>query len=213
MPESPRRQPLSKYTADRNIPGAFEGETVTRRRLMTLTVHGAGAVAASAFALPALGFAIGSAVFERPPVRWEAVGAPDDFTTDVFRPRVITIEPGIGEAGKGLVYVRRRDRTLDTEAGDAEFIALTSRCSHVGCPVNYVPAAQSFVCPCHGGVYGFRGQRTGGPPPRPLDRFETRVRAGQVEVGARYSLDSRLRRHTAHDPGESLDGISRYIYP
>ena len=69
---------------------------------------------------------------------------------------LITIEPGIDESGKGLVYVRRRDPALDTEAGDAEFIALTSRCSHVGCPVNYVRAAQSFVCPCHAGVYDFR---------------------------------------------------------
>ncbi len=70
MPDR-RQLPKSKYTADRNMPGAFEGETVTRRRLMTLTVHGAGAVAASAFVLPALGFAAGSAIFtvRRPPGR------------------------------------------------------------------------------------------------------------------------------------------------
>ena len=30
-----RRQTKSKYTADRQMPGAFEGETVTRRRFMT----------------------------------------------------------------------------------------------------------------------------------------------------------------------------------
>ena len=38
---SARREPKSKYTAERNIPGAFEGETVTRRRFMTLTANGA----------------------------------------------------------------------------------------------------------------------------------------------------------------------------
>ena len=48
----------SKYTADRQMPGAFEGETVTRRRFMTAVTHGAGGVAAAAFTLPALGFAI-----------------------------------------------------------------------------------------------------------------------------------------------------------
>jgi len=52
-------QHKSKYTVDRQIPGAFEGETVTRRRLMTGTAHGVGVIAASAFVLPALGFAIG----------------------------------------------------------------------------------------------------------------------------------------------------------
>jgi len=50
-------QHKSKYTADRMIPGAFEGETVTRRRFMTGTAHTAGAIAAASFALPALGFA------------------------------------------------------------------------------------------------------------------------------------------------------------
>src|SRR3954454_23635347 len=74
-----RREPKSKYTADRGFAGAFEGETVTRRRMMTLTAHGAGAVARAAFVLPALGFAVGSALLEPPPVRWEPVGKPDDF--------------------------------------------------------------------------------------------------------------------------------------
>ena len=38
----------SKYTADRQMPGAFEGETVTRRRLINVGAQGAGAVAVSA---------------------------------------------------------------------------------------------------------------------------------------------------------------------
>ena len=112
MPD-PRRQPKSKYTAERNIPGAFEGETVTRRRFMTLTVHGAGGVAAGAFTLPALAFAVGSAVFERPPARWEAVGRPEDFPNNDYVPRVITIVQGIGEVGKTTVYVRRRNPEID----------------------------------------------------------------------------------------------------
>ena len=85
MPD-PKKQPTSRYTADRNVPGAFEGETVTRRRLMTLTAHGAGAVATSAFLLPALGFAAGSAIFERPQVHWEPVGKPSDFPNDNYVP-------------------------------------------------------------------------------------------------------------------------------
>src|SRR4051795_5926724 len=77
----------SKYTLDRGIPGAFEGETVTRRRMMTLTAHAAGGVAVAAFVLPALGFAAGSALFDRPPVEWEPVGAPGDFSKDTYLPR------------------------------------------------------------------------------------------------------------------------------
>ena len=67
QPRRPRSP--SKYTQDGGIPGAFEGETVTRRRLMTGAAHTAGAVAALAFALPALGFAI-APVFEGTAASW-----------------------------------------------------------------------------------------------------------------------------------------------
>ena len=107
MPD-PRKTPKSKYTADRDFAGAFEGETVTRRRFMTLTAHGAGAVAASAFALPALGFAAGSAIFERPEVQWETVGSVDDFPDDTYVPKVITEVTGIGQTGKTTIYMRKR---------------------------------------------------------------------------------------------------------
>ena len=63
MPEA-RRTPKSKYTSDRLLPGSFEGETVTRRRLMGLAVQAGGGIAVATFTLPALGFAVGSALFE-----------------------------------------------------------------------------------------------------------------------------------------------------
>ena len=50
MPDR-HKETKSKYTLDRNIPGAFEGETVTRRRLMVLWANGVGGVAAAAFTL------------------------------------------------------------------------------------------------------------------------------------------------------------------
>ena len=214
---STRKEPKSKYTADRDIPGAFEGETVNRRRFMTLSAHGAGGVAAAAFTLPALGFAVGSAVFERPPVRWEAVGAAGDFPDDTYIPKVITLTTGIGEAGKTTVYMRARsdaDAKPDPPGYDEQFIAVSTRCMHLGCPVRYVGASQRFICPCHGGVYDFQGKVVGGPPPRPLDRFYTRVRSGQVEVGPRYSVNSELRRFDSYrDPAQDLDGAGQYLYP
>jgi Rieske Fe-S protein len=197
------------------LPGAFAGETVTRRRLMTGTVHVAGAVAVSAVALPVLGFAFGPG-FERQPVLWQAVGAPEDFSEDTYVPRVIrlTTEP-IGEAARSVAFIRRRNPRIDTEPRDRfnGFVAISTRCAHIGCPVNFYEAARSFVCPCHGGVYDFRGRRIGGPPPRPLDRFLTRVRDSQVEIGPRFSVNNELERFSPRDPGEALDGIGKYLYP
>jgi menaquinol-cytochrome c reductase iron-sulfur subunit len=215
----PRKTPKSKYTADRQMPGAFEGETVTRRRFMTLTAHGAGAVAAAAFTLPALGFAAGSAIFERPEARWQAVGPPEDFPNDTYVPKVITEVTGIGEVGKTTVYMRARNPKIDGPypegiPGTADFIAISTRCMHLGCPVRYVEASARFICPCHGGVYDFKGAVSGGPPVRPLDRFYVRVSNGQVQVGPRYSVNSEFKRFPSYrDPGQDLDGIGQYLYP
>ena len=193
---------------------SFEGETLSRRRFVALGANTAGAAAAAAFALPALGFAI-APVFQRESANWQPLGAWKDFSDREYRPVVIRIASGIGEAGRSLAYVRRRNRAIDGPPKDRydRVVAISSRCAHVGCPVNYVAAARSFVCPCHGGVYDFRGLRVGGPPPRPLDRFYTLVRNGRVLLGPRYSVDSHLRRYSPRDPGEALDGIGHYIYP
>ena len=198
------------------MPGAFEGETVTRRRFMNLGANGVGAVAVAAFTLPALGFAI-APIFKREPFVWNPVGRPSDFPADTYMTKVINVQPGIGEAGNTIAYIRARDPSIDKEPEDQynRFVALSSRCMHLGCPVRFVSAAERFICPCHGGVYDFRGMVAGGPPVRPLDRFYTRVNSstGLVEVGARYSVNNQLRRFSPRFPGEPLDGIGQYLYP
>jgi Rieske Fe-S protein len=208
------KQPKSKYTADRNIPGAFEGETVTRRTFMNVWANGVGAVAAAAFTLPALGFAI-APIFQHQTWTWQPIGPPSDFPKDTYMTKVINITPGIGEAGNTIAYVRARNPSIDTEPEDQynHFVALSSRCMHLGCPVRYVPAAERFICPCHGGVYDFRGMVAGGPPVRPLDRFYTRLNNGLVEVGPRYSVNNELERFSPRFPGEPVDGVGQFLYP
>jgi menaquinol-cytochrome c reductase iron-sulfur subunit len=207
-------QHKSKYTADRMIPGAFEGETVTRRRFMTGTAHTAGGIAAAAFTLPALGFAVGP-IFKKAPHSWQTVGTADLFSEDNYVPVVVTLTPGIGEAGTSTAYVRKFNPTIDTDAPDrdSKYIAISSRCAHLGCPVRWVDAAERFICPCHGGVYDLLGRRVGGPPVRPLDRFYTRVEGESVQIGPRFSVNSELHRFSPRDPGEPLDGIGQYLYP
>src|SRR5215213_9221168 len=182
---------------------------------MTGTAHVAGAVAVSAIALPALGFALGP-IFEEKDVDWQPVGHFDDFPTDEYVPKTIVEQEGIGVVGNTTVYMRKRNEQIDTEEADEynKIVAISTRCMHLGCPVRYVPASERFICPCHGGVYDFRGAVAGGPPVRPLDRFYTRVaQDGSVEVGPRFSVNSELRRFSPRYPGEDLDGLGQYMYP
>jgi menaquinol-cytochrome c reductase iron-sulfur subunit len=208
------RKRKSRYTADRNIPGAFEGETVTRRGLMTGGAMAAGGIASAAFGLPVLGFALGPMFEESADGGWQDVGSEDNFNAETYTPVVTNIVASIGEAGKTTVYIRRFDPARDAARNkDQPYVAISTRCAHLGCPVRYIQASQKFVCPCHGGVYDFEGKVEGGPPVRPLDRFYTQVRKGRVEVGKRFSVNSELRRFSPRDPSNHLDGLWQYLYP
>jgi menaquinol-cytochrome c reductase iron-sulfur subunit len=201
---------LQKERVKPDPPGYFEGESMTRRRVFTIASQGLGGLAAAGIVLPAVGFAV-APIFHRGKERWEAVGPTSDFVEETYRQVVFTETEGIGDAGKTTAYVRRSSEDLGEEPG--QFIAVSNRCVHLGCPVRFVEAAGNFICPCHGGVYDFQGKRIGGPPVRPLDQFQVRVRKGQVEVGPRYSVTSQLEPVRARDPGEFTGGIWEYLYP
>ena len=191
-------------------PGYFEGESMTRRHAFTIAAQGIGGLAGAAIVLPAVGFAV-APIFHRGKERWEAVGPTGDFVTDTYRQVVFTETEGIGDAGKTTAYVRKGSKELGEDPN--EFIAVSNRCAHLGCPVRFVQAAGNFICPCHGGVYDFEGKVIGGPPVRPLDRFQTRVQGGQVELGPRYSVTSQLDPVRYRDPGEFTGGIWNVLYP
>ena len=185
---------------------------MTRRNVFTVGVQLAGGAAVMGVLLPAVGFAI-APILEGPEEKWEGIGKPDDFVDDTYRQAVITIRDGIGEAGKTTVYVRQGNpETFPDERAD-EYIAISTRCAHLGCPVRFVRAAGTFICPCHGGVYDFEGLVIGGPPVRPLDRFQTRVVDDELQVGPRYSVTNDLEPVRARDPGEYTGGIWEYLYP
>jgi menaquinol-cytochrome c reductase iron-sulfur subunit len=214
-PDNPQRK--SRYTAARGMPGSFEGETVTRRAFMTGGVLAAGGIATAAFGLPALGFALGPVLEKTQQTTWQDVGPEDDFNDQSYVPKVTNIDPAIGDPGKTTIYVRKfspgRDKVIKGE-DPQPYVAISTRCAHLGCPVRYIQASQKFVCPCHGGIYDAQGKVAGGPPVRPLDRFYTREANGRVLVGKRFSLNSKLERFPhPRDPSNHLDGLWQYLYP
>ena len=192
---------------------------MTRRGVMTGGALLYGGIASAAFGLPALGFALGPMFEDGTHDVWQDVGAEEEFNEKTYVPTVANIVADIGEAGKTTVYVRRLDPERDSKSKSDEgkeplpYVAISTRCAHLGCPVRYIQASLRFVCPCHGGVYDFEGKVEGGPPVRPLDRFYTRVTNGRVEIGERFSVNSELERFSPRDPSNHLDGLWQYLYP
>lgn len=66
---------------------------------------------------------------------------------------------------------------------NSEVVAFTPNCTHLGCAYHWDDPSHTFVCPCHTSAFSIDGKVLGGPAPRPLDRYETRVEAGVLEIG------------------------------
>src|SRR5213595_2480249 len=104
---APRKKRKSPYTADRNMPGAFQGETVTRRGLMTGGAMAVGGIASAAFGLPALGFALGPNFSQTEPHTWQDMGPESDFNPISYVQKTMQLVANVGDSGKGTVYIRK----------------------------------------------------------------------------------------------------------
>jgi Rieske Fe-S protein len=83
-------------------------------------------------------------------------------------------------SGASVVIARRGDG--ETEA---DFIALSSTCPHLGCQVHWEIANKRFYCPCHNGTFDPTGKGTGGPPGdagQSLPRYPLRVERGLLYI-------------------------------
>jgi cytochrome b6-f complex iron-sulfur subunit len=68
------------------------------------------------------------------------------------------------------------------EKADNEVHALSAICTHLGCTVQWRAEEKKFICPCHQGIYDFNGNVLSGPPLRPLEKLQVKVRNEQVFV-------------------------------
>ncbi len=80
---------------------------------------------------------------------------------------------------------------------DGGFLALSSRCTHLGCTVGWDEERKTFPCPCHGSTFDLRGEVTGPPAIRALDFFPVVVEAGVVKVDT-----SKPQRRSGFDAGQ-----------
>jgi cytochrome b6-f complex iron-sulfur subunit len=93
-----------------------------------------------------------------------------------FEPGSVTAFPS------GKFYLARLD--------DGGFLALSRRCTHLGCTVPWDAQENAFVCPCHASSFDITGEVLSPPAPRPLDLHPVRIENGVVKV----NTSERVRR-------------------
>jgi cytochrome b6-f complex iron-sulfur subunit len=94
--------------------------------------------------------------------------------TESFKPGTVTAFP------RGPFYLARLE--------DGGFLALSRKCTHLGCTVPWVQAEDSFVCPCHASTFDITGAVLSGPASRSLDMCRVFIENNIVKVDTRKSI-------------------------
>jgi Rieske Fe-S protein len=220
-------------------PAPDEGERFPRSRLLERATLGLGGLVAAGVALPAIGAAVLPA-FGHTKARAIDLGPIGAFPEGQFVIATFLSDPQAGEISRRAAFVRNNGFVGKSPS----FTIMSSRCTHVGCPtqpngpifvkkeefrrtnvgeIKVVPTlpAGGFGCPCHGSQFDTEGNRTAGPAPRALDRYQFSVRNGRLILGPIYSVSrvdgtggtARIHSFKRLGDGEPASGPESLLYP
>ena len=209
--------------------------TYSRSRFLQASTLGLGAAICAVVTLPVLGFMVLPS-FTNVEEDEVDLGPLDNFPEGEYVIASYLSNPGQGEVSRRTVFVRNNG---PTEANEPSFTILYSRCVHLGCPVQpngpideaakkdvdgvelRPVLAQSFGCPCHGGLYDAEGNRQAGPPVRSLDRYTFSIKDGRLILNELYAVgnvtgtgaSAKISSYPWATPGVHVDGAEAWLYP
>ena len=141
---------------------------LSRRDFIKVTTGIVGGLIGVAIGLPTISYLIDPALKEGGKDLWVSIGKFEDMKIGIPYPFSFT-----------RVQVNGWERTSSSFGGYAvrksddpkDLLILNSRCTHLGCTVNWNKEAQGYICPCHDAKFSMDGKVLDGPPPRPLDVY------------------------------------------
>jgi menaquinol-cytochrome c reductase iron-sulfur subunit len=153
-----------------------EEKRLNRRQFMSVLTGAIAAIIGVAMGVPALAYIIGPAL-QKVESNWIRLGS------------LIKIklgEPTLFKASvnhqTGWVVSEEEIATYVLTEDGRTYIAMSNICTHLGCRVRWVAKDERFYCPCHAGIFDKQGNVVSGPPPRPLDRFQTKVQDNELYI-------------------------------
>ncbi len=150
---------------------------INRRQFVKVVLAAISTIMAAVVGLPAIGYLIAPAARKQETDAWVPLGPLENYpvgTPTLFnftRSKVNGWEKTVNSYG---AYVVRY--TADA------YKVFSSTCTHLSCRVKWDEEAQNFHCPCHDAIFDIQGRVGGGPPPRPLDEYETKVEEGNLFI-------------------------------
>jgi cytochrome b6-f complex iron-sulfur subunit len=82
----------------------------------------------------------------------------------------------------GTVTAFQRGEFYLVRLADGGLLALSCKCTHLGCTVPWVEKERKFLCPCHASAFDITGSVISSPAARALDTFALTVENNIVKV-------------------------------
>lgn len=136
-----------------------------------------GTIIGGFIALPGIGYLISPALKMETSDAWIPLGPLDNYpvnTPTLFnftRTKNNGWEKTVNSYG---VYV--------VNQGSDQVRVYSNMCTHLSCRVIWQGENEIYHCPCHDGNFSPEGEVVGGPPPRPLDVYETKIEDGVLSI-------------------------------
>jgi Rieske Fe-S protein len=225
-----RPQPAARPAAPAALSAA---RPVSRSAFLEASTLGLGAVIGGLVTLPVLGFAVMPS-FLNQAVPGADLGPLSDYPEGLYVITTFTSDKAQGFVSRQTAFVRYNGLLGNLPS----FTILSSRCVHLGCPVQpngevqypgtlykdvrqIKVAPSGFGCPCHDSQYDDEGNRTSGPAPRALNRYSFSIVNDHLMVGSQYSVShvvgtgaqAKIYATTYAFPGEPVSGLESWLYP
>lgn len=153
-----------------------EHKNISRRDAMKVAISLIGGLIGTALGIPAIAYILGPAL-KKEEANWIRVSSLSTIELDtptLLKPRIVRQDGWIEEEEEVGVYVLTED--------GRNYHAMSNICTHLGCRVRWIAEREQFFSPCHNGVFDKHGYVVSGPPPRPLDEFETKIEDGNLFI-------------------------------
>ena len=219
---------------------------VTRSGFLEGATLGLGALIGGLITVPIAAFTVLPG-FLRQKQHKVDLGPLSNFTLNDWFITTFVVDPAEGEVTTRTAFIRNNGPVSDSKGNQVpSFSIISNRCTHLGCPtqangpsgeilgkptkhertlngtvalVPVVPAG--YGCPCHGSQFDVEGNRTAGPAPRALDRYEYEINNGRLVLLSTYSVSvvdgkggqAQIHKYKDAGPGEHVDGPEQWFYP
>jgi Rieske Fe-S protein len=154
-----------------------EKKEVSRRDFMKIAIGAVGGLIGLGYGIPAIAYVITPAAAKTQAQQWIQLGAVSKIelgTPTLFKVNFTRQTGWIVNQEELSIYVITED--------GREFVAMSNVCTHLGCRIRWVADQNKYFCPCHNGIFDKQGKVVSGPPPRPLDRYQTKVENDQLFI-------------------------------